>query len=330
MTGRPGEDELIARYFAPMADPGGLALKDDAALLAPTAGHELVVTTDTVVHGVHYLPDDPAASIARKALGVNVSDLVAKGARPRGFVLSLGLPEDWTEEWLAAFAAGLGEAAADLGCPLLGGDTVRVPGGAVIGVTALGEVPAGRMLRRTTARPGDRLCVTGTIGDAALGLVLRRERDGRWARGVALPHRAFLADRYLHPKPRLEIVPALLAHARAAMDVSDGLAGDLAKMMRAGGTTAVVDVPAVPLSPAAGAVIAASPPLLDRALTGGDDYEVLFAVPEASLGALLAEADGCGVPVAVIGTVAAGDGPPLFRNADGSERRFAQASYSHF
>ena len=330
MTGRPSEDELIARYFAPMAGTGGLALQDDAALLEPTPGHELVLTCDTIVHGVHYLPDDPPASIACKALAVNVSDLVAKGAEPKGFLLSLGLPGDWTEEWLAGFAAGLGEAVTAFGCPLLGGDTVRVAGGAIIGVTAVGEVAAGRMLRRTTARPGDRVCVTGTIGDAAVGLALRRERDASWARGTPLAHRAFLADRYLHPHPRVRLLPALRSHARAAMDVSDGLVGDLAKMMRVSGTTAVVDVPAVPLSPATGALVAAEPALLDLALAGGDDYEVLFTVPEPSLGALLAEADGLGVAVAVIGLVEAGDGPPRFRDADGGERSFARASYSHF
>jgi thiamine-monophosphate kinase len=328
--GRPGEDALIARHFAPLSGPGADALRDDAACLRPSPGHDLVVTVDAVAAGIHYFPEDPPGSIARKALGVNCSDLAAKGATPRGFLLSLGLPEDWTEEWLAAFSTGLAEAAEALGCPLLGGDTVRVADGAVITVTALGEVPAGGMVRRTTARPGDRLCVTGTIGDAALGLILRRERDARWARGVALAHRAFLADRYLHPQPRVGLLAALRAHARAAMDVSDGLVGDLAKMMRAGGTTAVVDVPAIPLSPAAAALVGTEPALLDRALTGGDDYEVLFAVPEASLGALLAQADGCGVPVSVIGAVEAGDGPPRFRDADGAERRFARGSFSHF
>lgn len=330
MTGRPSEDELIVRHFAPLAAEGGLGLRDDAAFHRPSPGHDLVLTTDTIVEGVHYLPDDPPASVACKALAVNVSDLVAKGAEPKGFLLGLGLSADWSEGWLTDFAAGLAEAAMRFGCPLLGGDTVRVQRGAVIGVTAIGEVQAGRMLRRTTARPGDRLCVTGSIGDAALGLALRREGKARWAREIAFAHRAFLADRYLHPHPRLDLLSALRAHARAAMDVSDGLVGDLAKMMRAGGTTAVVDVSAVPLSPAAESLVAAEPSLLDRVLTGGDDYEVLFAVAESSLAALLAAGDEAGVPVSVIGTVEAGEGPPTFRDADGGERRFARASYSHF
>ena len=170
--GRPGEDELIARYFAPIAGEGALGLKDDAAVLRPRPGHDLVVTVDAVVAGVHFLADDPAGSVARKALGVNLSDLAAKGAAPVGFVLTLTLPPDWSEAWLAAFCEGLGAAARASGCALLGGDTVRGPGIA-ISLTAFGEVPAGRMVPRTTARPGEVLCVSGTIGDAALGLAIR-------------------------------------------------------------------------------------------------------------------------------------------------------------
>ncbi|MET0429274.1 MAG: thiamine-phosphate kinase, partial [Microvirga sp.] len=197
---RPGEVDLIARYFAPIADPAGLGLKDDAACLAPTPGHDLVVTVDALVEGVHFLPGDPPGSVARKALGVNVSDLAAKGSEPRGFLLALALPDGWTTDWLSAFADGLGRAARDFGCPLLGGDTVRAAGPLTLSVTALGEVPRGRMVRRTNARPGDAICVTGTIGDAALGLDLRG--SPAWAGALSAEHRAILADRYLHPRPR--------------------------------------------------------------------------------------------------------------------------------
>ena len=184
MTGpaRASEDALIARYFAPLAGPGADGLRDDAATLTPAPGHDLVLTADAVVAGIHYFPDDPPASIARKALGVNLSDIAAKGAVPRGFLLTLALPDDWTEAWLAEL---LGRArprrAAEAGCPLLGGDTVRSGGPALIGVSLIGEVPAGAIVRRTTARIGDRICVTGTIGDAALGLRLRLEPDAPWA-----------------------------------------------------------------------------------------------------------------------------------------------------
>src|SRR3712207_3356924 len=155
---RPSEDSLIARFFAPIAGEGGLGLKDDAARLTPAPGHDLVLTVDALVERVHFLPEDAPGSIARKSLGVNVSDLAAKGADPAGFLLSLALPDDWTESWLAAFAEGLGQASRDFACPLLGGDTVKARGPLSLSVTAIGQVPTGRMVRRTTARAGDLVC----------------------------------------------------------------------------------------------------------------------------------------------------------------------------
>jgi thiamine-monophosphate kinase len=324
---RPDEDSLIARFFAPIAAAGGLGLKDDAACLTPTAGHDLVLTTDALVESVHFLPDDLPGSIARKALGVNVSDLAAKGADPRGFLLSLALPEDWTEAWLANFAAGLGQAAGDFGCPLLGGDTVKARGALTLSVTALGEVPAGRMVRRTTAQAGDFICVTGTIGDGALGLALRS--DPAWAATLSPDHKAYLADRYLHPQPRHRLAAAMRASAQAAMDVSDGLAGDLAKMMRVSGVSAEIDVGRVPLSDAARAAVEASPDLIHRVMTGGDDYEILCTVAEKNLDRFRKEADSVNVRLSVIGRVVAGTDLPVFRMS-GSERRYDVGSFSHF
>lgn len=326
---RPSEEDLIARYFAPLAGEGALELQDDAAVLTPRCGHDLVLTVDAVVAGVHFLPDDPAGSVARKALAVNLSDLAAKGAMPRGFLLTLALPADWSEAWLAAFAEGLGEAAAVFGCPLLGGDTVRATGGAWMSVTALGEVPGGTAVRRTTARPGDVLCVTGTIGDAVLGLALLQARAGLWADRLSDLERAFLIDRYRHPRPRLTVAAAVLAHGSAAMDISDGLAGDLAKMMRASGTAAAIDLDAVPLSPAAQAAVAANAALVDSLMTGGDDYEILCAVAPRAVEPYLAACTAAGVPAAVIGTVSDGNGLPVFRSG-GAERRFERGSFSHF
>jgi thiamine-monophosphate kinase len=284
---------------------------------------------DGLQAGIHFLADDRPASIARKALAVNVSDLAAKGAEPSGFLLTLALPEDWTEAWLAGFCEGLAEAAGAFRCPLLGGDTVRANGPLWLSVTALGQVPTGRMVPRGGARPGDRICVTGTIGDAALGLALRRGERPAWAAGLGPDERDFLVDRYLHPRPRLALAGALREHARAAMDVSDGLAGDLAKMIRASGTTAVVDVAAIPLSPAARAALAGDPGLLDRVVTGGDDYEILCAVPEERLEPFLAGAASLGVGAVAIGVVQRGGGLPVFR--DGArERRYERGSFSHF
>jgi thiamine-monophosphate kinase len=326
---RPSENELIARFFAPMAGEGGLGLQDDAACLQPAPGHDLVLTVDGLTAGIHFLADDRPQSIARKALAVNVSDLAAKAAEPSGFLLTLALPDDWTEAWLAGFAEGLAEAAGAFRCPLLGGDTVRANGPLWLSVTALGQVAAGRMMPRGGAQPGDRICVTGTIGDAALGLALRRGERPAWAARLGPDEQHALVDRYLHPRPRLALAAALGKHAKAAMDVSDGLAGDLAKMMRAGGTTATIDVAAIPLSSAARAALAGDPDLIERVVTGGDDYEILCAVPEARLGPFLADAALAGVAAAAIGTVGAGDGLPVFR--DGSrERRYERGSFSHF
>src|ERR1700722_17353635 len=164
-----GEDPLIARYFKPLAtDPGAFGLTDDAAILK-ALGDDIVVTTDAIVEGVHFLSEDPPETIAKKALRVNLSDLAAKGATPAGFVLTLAL-RAVDESWLAAFAGGLGADAAKFNCPLLGGDTVSTPGPLMVSITAFGRVPPGKMIRRNSARPGDRVVVTGTIGDAGLGL----------------------------------------------------------------------------------------------------------------------------------------------------------------
>lgn len=329
LSTRMTEDQLIERCFAPIAGEGGLSLRDDAALFTPRPGQDLVLTADAVVAGVHFFPDDPPLAIAHKALAVNVSDLVAKGSRPAGFLLTLALPDDWHAAWLETFCAGLDQTAKLYGIPLLGGDTVRAKGPLSLSVTALGEVPTGQMVRRTTARPGDRLCITGTIGDAALGLALRLDPAAAWGRVLDEAGRAFLADRYLYPRPRLKIAAILREHASAAMDISDGLAGDLAKMMRVSQTTATVETRRIPFSAAATRAMAASAELLDLLITGGDDYEVLCAVPEAQLASFLRRCAEADIPAAAIGHVASGEGLPLF--CDGAEeRRYERGSFSHF
>ncbi|HZW48477.1 MAG TPA: thiamine-phosphate kinase [Microvirga sp.] len=324
---RPNEDGLIARFFAPLAGEGAHGLKDDAASLSPKPGHDLVLTTDALVESVHFLPEDSPASIARKALGVNVSDLAAKGADPVGFLLSLALPDTWTEAWLADFAAGLGRASRDFSCPLLGGDTVKARGALTLSVTAVGELPAGTMVHRMNAQVGDVICVTGTIGDAALGLKLRKAPA--WAKGLSPGEEAHLADRYLHPQPRHRLARAVRDHAHAAMDVSDGLAGDLAKMMRASGASAVVEADRVPLSTAVRKAVEADPGLFDLAVTGGDDYEILCTVPEKNLDTFLKQADSVGIMLSPIGRVVAGHETPVFR-MQGAERRYDAGSFSHF
>ena len=321
-----GEDDLIKRYFAPLAGPAGLGLTDDAALLAPPAGQDLVLTVDALVAGVHFFADDPPEAIARKALRVNLSDLAAKGARPLGFLLTLALPRDWRPEWLEAFAAGLGADAAAFDCPLAGGDTVSTPGPLTLSITAFGAVAAGRMARRTGARPGDRLYVTGTIGDSALGLRLRQGRGPV----LAPPERDFLLARYLLPEPRSALAEAMAGLAHGGMDVSDGFVGDLTKMLAASGVSGRIEIDRMPLSPAARAAIAADPDLFAIAATGGDDYELLAAVGPGEGPAFEREAAAAGVPVTEVGEAVEGDGPPRFVGSDGEPMTFRSGSYSHF
>src|SRR5438270_1896166 len=281
------EDALIARYFKPLAtDPGALGLVDDAAILQ-ALGSDIVVTTDAVVEGVHYLAPDPPDTIARKALRVNLSDLAAKGAVPAGFVLTLAL-RSREDAWLRPFADALGEDAKAFACPLLGGDTVSTPGPQMVSITAFGRVPQGRMVGRTGAKPGDRILVTGTIGDAALGLDVLT--GGAVAAALAQDRAAqdYLIDRYRVPRPRNALAQAVRDHATAAMDVSDGLAGDLTKLCAASGASAAIDVASVPLSAAAAGPVLRDRVCVETLLAGGDDYELLCTVPPAQANALIA------------------------------------------
>jgi thiamine-monophosphate kinase len=322
-----GEDGIIARYFRPLAQhPGAFGLIDDAAILTPPDGADLVLKADAIIGGVHFFPDDPPDTIARKALRVNLSDLAAKGAEPAGFLLSLALPETVTEDWLAAFSAGLKADADHYGCPLMGGDTDKTPGPAMISIAAFGLVPRGTMVRRSGAQAGDIIAVTGTIGDAALGLRLRRKPDA-WALDEKM--RAHLAGRYLLPEPRNVLAPAVRAYASGAMDVSDGLVGDLAKLCRASGVAAEVEISRVPLSPAARGAIAADATLLEIVLTGGDDYEILCTMPSANFAAFSEAAARTGVAVTAIGRIAVGEGARFLDDA-GKSPTFARGSYSHF
>jgi thiamine-monophosphate kinase len=325
-----GEDRLIARHFKPIArHPGALGLTDDAAMLTPPPGHALVVTADAIVGGVHFFPDDPPDAIARKALRVNLSDLAAKGAKPAGFVLTLALPKSVGDDWLKNFARGLGADAKTYDCPLLGGDTVYTPGPVTISITALGTVPKKKMVRRSGARVGDHVLVTGTIGDAAIGLRLRKERGAarRWKLDAVMQRH--LLARYLLPQPRNALAEAFRLYASAAMDVSDGLAGDLGKLCRASGVGAEVDVARVPLSKAALAVLVADSKATETMLTGGDDFEVVATVPPRKLKPFLAAARRAGVPATAIGRITAG-ARARFLGPDNRLLRFARTSFSHF
>ncbi|MGO9702792.1 MAG: thiamine-phosphate kinase [Xanthobacteraceae bacterium] len=323
------EERLIARYLRPLAThPAALGLVDDAAELTPPPGCDLVLKTDGVIAGVHFFPNDPAKDIGRKALRMNLSDLAAKGAKPLGFLLSLALPAGTDETWITAFASGLGEDARHYGCPLLGGDTDHTPGPTTVSIAAFGTVPHGRMVRRSTAKVGDCVVVTGTIGDAALGVKLRADASlvARWRLTHAMA--AHLEQRYLLPQPRNALAEAVLQHAAAAMDVSDGLVGDLAKLCRASAVAGEIDVGRVPLSDAARAAIAAEPARLETALTGGDDYEIVLTLGPEKLPAFRAAADAAGILVTEIGRVLKGEGARFLQ--DGKALAFARPAYSHF
>jgi thiamine-monophosphate kinase len=323
------EDSLIARYFRPLAtDPGAFGLVDDAAVLKPS-GDDIVVTTDAVVEGVHFLADDPPDTVARKALRVNLSDLAAKGATPAGFVLTLAL-RAVDDAWLTPFARGLGSDAGLFDCPLLGGDTVSTPGPVMISITAFGRVPAGKMVRRSGAKPGDRVMVTGTIGDAALGVDILKGGPVATALADDAGAKAMLIGRYRVPQPRNALAKAVRAHAHAAIDVSDGLAGDLAKLCGVSGVSAVIDAPSIPLSAAAAALLSRGAVGIDAIVSGGDDYEILCAIPEDSFEVFVQAASQAGDAVTSIGMVVAGSSVPSFLDGEGREIALPRLSYSHF
>ena len=317
---KAGEFELIRRHFAPLAAPSALGLRDDAATLTPPAGSDLVLTVDAMVQGVHFLPDDPPDLIARKLLRINLSDLAAKGARPLGYLLTAAWTAELPEDWIAAFAGGLGEDQKAFGCPLLGGDTVSTPGPLCFSLTAIGCVPAGRMLRRSGAEPGDLVFVSGAIGDGALGL---RAIRGELPR-LAGADRAYLAERYRLPQPRLALGPRLIGLAHAAMDVSDGLVADLGHIAETSGVSAVIEAARVPLSAAGRRA-----DRLELALTGGDDYEILFTAPPTADTAVAALARELGLPLARIGRIGAGAGVTAV-NADGAPIELSSKGWRHF
>lgn len=326
-----GEDKLIARFFKPLAThPGALALADDTAIFEPPAGHELVLTADAVTGSVHFFPDDPPEAIARKALRVNLSDLAAKGARPLGFLLTLALPSNIDDAWLQRFSSGLRADAEAFACPLFGGDTVRTLGPVTVSVFAFGSVPQGKMVKRHGAKAGDRILVTGTIGDAALGLLCRKDAPVAEAWKLDTAARDQLLERYLLPQPRTALADAVQAHASAAIDVSDGLVGDLTKLCHVSGVSAEVHVSAVPLSAAARRALASDGKQIETILTGGDDYEVVCAMQPDAVAAFRAQAASTGIAVTEIGSIIDGSDEPRFTDTNGAALSFSRKSFSHF
>ncbi len=308
------EFDWIDRCLRPLVKdtPEAFDLLDDAAAVPARAGHDLIISADAIVEGVHFRPDDPPELVARKLLRVNLSDLAGKGAEPYGYMLTIAWPArfGWPER--RAFAEGLRADQLAFGLKLLGGDTTATTGPLTASVTILGWSPHGAMVRRAGAGEGDVVLVSGTIGDGWLGLLA----GGEGVPGLSAEHAAFLVDRYRLPRPRLALAEALRAHARAAADVSDGLVADAGRIGRASGLGVRLDLDRVPLSPPAQAWLAAQPEDAAARLalaTGGDDYEVVCTSPPERAAALVATAAEAGVTLVEIGHVMAGEGVQVVR-----------------
>jgi len=322
----PDEFALIAELFAPLATaPGAMGLTDDAAIATPPPGRDLVVTADALVEGIHFFDSDPPGLIAQKALRVNLSDLAAKGCAPAGYLLVLSLPPQIDMAWLRAFASGLATTQQYFGISLLGGDTTATPGPLTIAITAFGQVPTGTMLRRSGARPGDVMFVSGTVGDAGGGLACLK------GEGVTLckADREFLVRRFQRPEPRVALGQALIGLASAAIDVSDGLMADLGHLAENSNVRIEIDAARLPLSPALVTLWPGETDRITRASTAGDDYELAFATPLEKCAAVARAARRAGVPIAQIGVVKGGKGVTL-RDSTGRQMPVSHPGYLHF
>lgn len=317
------EFTLIAELLAPLAkgEPGAFDLTDDAALVDLSDGHQLVVTKDMLVAGVHFMADGAPGLVARKLLRVNLSDLAAMGATPKAYLVGLAVPRGTSDDWIRGFARGLAEDQAAFSITLIGGDTVSTEGPLTVSLTAMGEVPAAMALRRAGAKPGDGIFVSGSIGDGALGLAALKS-------GLNDDNAAYLIDRYHLPRPRLELAVLLRGIAHAAIDVSDGLIADLGHICDVSGLGAEIEAARVPLSTAAQAAVTAAPVLMDTILTGGDDYELLFTADKTDIGRIAALSKDLGLRLTMIGQIIAGASVTAL-NGDGAAMVFESTGWRH-
>jgi thiamine-monophosphate kinase len=320
---RAGEFDFIHEKLVPLTGghPGALGLGDDAALVTPEAGHELVIASDMLVSGVHFLESDTLDVAAYRALASNLSDLAAMGAEPLGYLSSISWPHDHDEHARDQFIAGLAQAQSDLEIRLLGGDTTSTSGELTISITAIGQVPLGAALRRNNAQLGDGVWVSGTIGDAALGLDI--------ARGV-LDHQARLLKRYQAPQPQLALGIGLRGLASACIDISDGLMADAGHLARQSKVGLELQAAMMPWSdPVLLWLEKGGEAGLVRLLTAGDDYELLFTAPNEASGEIYALAEDIGITVSWIGTVTEGDAVRL-ASEDGEFIGIDSPGFTHF
>jgi thiamine-monophosphate kinase len=320
-----GEFGRIHRFFAPLAGPGGLGLADDAALVDCPPGHRLVVTVDQAIEGIHYLPDDPPDLIARKLLRRNLSDLAAMGSTPRYYLLTMALPVAVEDSWVGRFAAGLAEDQRRFDITLIGGDSASTSGPTSLTLTAVGDIAEGKEIRRSGAKPGDRVWVSGTIGDAFLGLAVLRDKYPK----LAAAARTALIGRFQLPEPRCALGPRLVGIAHALIDVSDGLIADLGHICETSGVAATVELTCLPLSPAAQSIVATDAALRARLATGGDDYELLFTAPPEADTEITSLSQGLGLAITEIGAIAVGSGVRLV-DESGREIPVETAGWRHF
>ena len=323
------EFDFIATYLAPLAGPGGLGLKDDAALLKPSAGKDLILTKDTMVEGVHFPVGHYGGDTAEKLLRVNLSDLAAKGARPIGYMLSIAWPKGIDNKYFQGFAAGLRDVQDAFDFKLLGGDTTSIDGPMVVTATLIGEVPIGEMVKRSGANIGDDIWVTGTIGDAYLGLqtILGKTLEPQPS-AEALWH---YQEAYYRPEPRLLFRKALRSFANGCADISDGLVADAAHIANASDVGFIIDADKIPLSSHAGAWLSGQrdeDAAFKALITAGDDYELVFTAPPENAAQIRQATRALGLRLSKIGIVRSGEGVLVM--SDGVPMSFDTTGHKHF
>ncbi len=315
-----GEFDIIKRFFAPLCGPEALELIDDAALIRPPVGYDMVVTTDTLIEGVHFRPQDPVDLIAHKALAVSVSDCVAKSAKPAHYFLSLSLPDGICDQWLAEFSSGLSSAQTLFGCSLSGGDTTKSSGHVVITITLVGFVRAGDMVKRNGAQPGDNVYVTGTLGDAAFGLWCLQQDDHRFPGLVAA---------YQKPLPPEQFGIHLASFANSSADISDGLIADCGHIADAARVLMELEQKKLPISQQAIDLMGATQLDENMIWGGGDDYQIVFTARPSQHNSILDLATRTNTRVTSIGTVKTGSGVHLL-DSEGEIVQVTSGGYTHF
>ena len=323
------EFDFIATHLAPLAGPGGLGLKDDAALLKPPSGKDLILTKDTMVEGVHFPTGHYGGDTAEKLLRVNLSDLAAKGARPIGYMLSIAWPKNIEQAYFQGFAAGLRDVQDAYDFKLLGGDTTSIDGPMVVTATLIGDLPTGEMVRRSGANIGDDIWVTGTIGDAYLGLqtVLGKALAPQ-PTADALWH---FEEAYYRPEPRLLFRKALRQYASACADISDGLVADAGHVAKASGVSFGIDADKIPVSSATGAWLTGQEDedaAFKKLITAGDDYELVFTARPENAALIRQAANTIGLRMSRVGTTAIGEGVSVV--SDGEPMTFDKMGHAHF